>query len=619
MKRLTQFFNFTIGLLLFLLLLNIFTTTTTAQVCSGNVVSNNLYRCISDNTNGYACDQNYSLSSACSGASCSGISYIADNCTQGVDVYLRTTCQAHNTAFGGSTSGCYWAATPPPPTNPPPTGGGGGGPTPTPGPPTALNPSGTVACPGTNPTNITFSWTAGTNASKYLLRIDDKSNGWVACQAPANAGTPPTPMPGDYCITTSALTKTQSLPVNKNYNWWVSSYDSTGTVQGGFSVTKSFTIPAICPTPTSSPSPSPSPTASPTPIPSCTVSLTPPGPYSYYNVGDTGTLKADVVTTNIISRVDFTKSGTSVNITPTSFASTPYTTNTSAVAAGDTDITARVFIGGIERCNKTITAHVITPSSAWWQVINADVGSGNNLMTHVLSPNMFGLPGPGSNTFPGVPAYSGSTDLAYSTISNQHWIVQSTSPIPKSINYQTLANLIPADVTINPLVSPAGDAAFSTGGSSYGYTWYKATGDLTINGPLTLGSQKVILLVEGGDLTINAPINLADGSGFFMAIVGKNSAGLKGNIIVGSSVGGSGSPQLEGIYEADGTFNDSIGNTQLWVRGSVVANKGVSLLRDLGGNNVNTPAEIFEYAPDQAILYPSKLGIRKLNWKEVAP
>jgi hypothetical protein len=84
------------------------------------------------------------------------------------------------------------------------------------------------------------------------------------------------------------------------------------------------------------------------------------------------------------------------------------------------------------------------------------------------------------------------------------------------------------------------------------------------------------------------------------------------------------SPNLEGIYFVDGQV--STGTTgaendlQLRLRGSVVGWGGVNLQRNLGeALNGTTPSEFFEFAPDQIMLFPAKLGERKMRWKEVAP
>lgn len=149
------------------------------------------------------------------------------------------------------------------------------------------------------------------------------------------------------------------------------------------------------------------------------------------------------------------------------------------------------------------------------------------------------------------------------------------------------------------------------------YYWYKYDGTLNGNQALTipavdLGTRKVILMVDNADANITGNIHLTDGSGFFMLIV-------NGNINVDATIGGEATPNLEGLYLADGIFSDGVGNTQLWVRGSVVGNLGVNMQRDLGGVANSDPAEFFEYAPDLIMLYPSKLGVRKMSWKEVAP
>jgi len=131
------------------------------------------------------------------------------------------------------------------------------------------------------------------------------------------------------------------------------------------------------------------------------------------------------------------------------------------------------------------------------------------------------------------------------------------------------------------------------------------------------------LIVKGADTYLTGKINLTKGSGFFMLIAGVNSGGTKGNIIVDSGVGGGAGANLEGIYVADGQFSTGTTGTetdsQLWIRGSVVSYGGFNLQRHLGNSNNTTAAELFEYAPDLELLYPSKLGARSINWQEVAP
>jgi hypothetical protein len=128
-------------------------------------------------------------------------------------------------------------------------------------------------------------------------------------------------------------------------------------------------------------------------------------------------------------------------------------------------------------------------------------------------------------------------------------------------------------------------------------------------------------LVEGANIYLKGKINLTDGSGFFGLFVGKDANGNKGNIIIDPSVGGmaDGVPEIQGLYLADGTFSTGVADTQLHIKGAVAGLNGVNLQRDLVDDSV-TPAEYFEYAPDQVMFLINKnLGVRKLNWKEVAP
>lgn len=273
------------------------------------------------------------------------------------------------------------------------------------------------------------------------------------------------------------------------------------------------------------------------------------------------------------------------------------------------------------------------PQVGWWQVKDADVASSGDIISKAPSGVKFNLDGPGG--FPGVVSYTGTASLNFgggtAGFSTTNWLAETSTTSTKVYDSKYFANQIPADVTFNSFgANGAYGNFFESGGTlSNGYYWYRYDGSLSgldfmIASAMNLGSRKVILIVDNANLYIGGNINLTKGSGFFMAIAGKNSAGEKGNIYVLPSVGGGVSPNLEGIYLADGTFYTGTGGVQLdpklYVRGSVAAYGGVSMQRDLGGTaNATTPAEFFEYAPDQVMLFPSALGVRKMNWKEVAP
>lgn len=253
----------------------------------------------------------------------------------------------------------------------------------------------------------------------------------------------------------------------------------------------------------------------------------------------------------------------------------------------------------------------------WWQVKDSDVSSRRDLTSIVPTGKFFGLPGPGG--YPGAAAYSGTTNLTSAKVSQTGWIANSAVGSPKVYDYRYFANLLPADTVISTLSSNVLDqtAIDANTTPSYGYYWYRYDGsvsglDLKVDSTLTIGSKKVVVMVNSSDFAVNARVNLTDGVGFFLVVV-------NGNITVDPSVSG-GTPDLEGLYVADGTFSSGLSSLPLNVRGSVVAYGGLSLQRDLGSaNNSSSPSEFFEYAPDQIMLFPRVLGSRKMNWKEVAP
>jgi hypothetical protein len=165
---------------------------------------------------------------------------------------------------------------------------------------------------------------------------------------------------------------------------------------------------------------------------------------------------------------------------------------------------------------------------------------------------------------------------------------------------------------------------FESGGTAVdGIYWYQydgsSLGDLTINSAADLGSRKVVLFVKNANLIIDGNINYTHGSGLFMAIV-------TGNISVAPTVGGGGGApaDLEGVYVADGQFitgsTSSASDEQLWIRGVVAAYGGFALQRDIGlAADATTPSEVFEFAPELDLMFPSKLATYVINWREVAP
>lgn len=342
------------------------------------------------------------------------------------------------------------------------------------------------------------------------------------------------------------------------------------------------------------------------------------------NVGQISSLTTVVNASADITQVTYSASPTGIATVTSPDTTYPYSTTVTGVAGGTTTITNTVYVAGVPACSATSSVSVNNPDP-WWQVKDSDVSTNSSLSSDIPGTNYFNLPGTG--TFPGVTAYGTTTNLTLANIAAapSNWLVQTTSSNPKVYDYQFFANQIPADTSIYTLPSNNLDQAaiLANNTPSYGYYWYKFNGvgnglDLNISSAITLGTRRVILLVDSADLNINSTVNLTDGQGSLLVIVGKGSDGTEGDIFVNPSVGNT-AYDMEGLYLADSNFLTGSSALSLKVRGSIVAYDGISLQRNLGAAGNNNPSELFEYAPDQILLFPSKLGTRKINWKEVAP
>ncbi len=373
------------------------------------------------------------------------------------------------------------------------------------------------------------------------------------------------------CITynSSTYTSTATLASGKNYYVRVANveYDSAGSfVCQKDSVVSLTTLP-----------------------PSCTVTL--PVPSSTI-VGSTVSMPATVsnILNGTVSSIIYSSTNTGVATINSSGVAT-------GVSAGTSTIKADVYMGGIKACwttrDITITAPYATP---WWQVKDGDITTGGNLSSLVPTggaTQYFDTIGSGG--FPGIPVYNGSFNLTASPtkISTNQWNAGTATTSSRLFNYSFFSNLIPEDVISGEIYSD-------------GYRWNIISGDYNIPAS-DFGSNKEIYFIDG-NLTISGNINVTDNLGFVAFFV-------SGNISVNPTI--SGSPAIEGIYISNGTFSTGAGTSQLHLRGSVAALGGVSLQRDLADDT--NPAELFEYAPDQILLFPDKLGFRGQRWIEVAP
>ncbi len=265
--------------------------------------------------------------------------------------------------------------------------------------------------------------------------------------------------------------------------------------------------------------------------------------------------------------------------------------------------------------NFYITNAAVSPTpppalSSWWQVSDGDVTTDGDIVSSVPTGQYFGTLGAGG--FAGVPVFGGTFNLvlqnAYDKISpaTSKWNANTTTEFTRIFDYSYFENLVPDDVVLNDVST----LATGTGASTYsdGYQWYKITGNHTISQNIDLGSRKVILFVKSGNLNINSRVNLTDDGGFFGAFV-------NGSITVSPTL--TGTPAIEGIFLADNGFSTGAGTSLFHIRGSVASFGPVTLGRNLSNNA--TAAELFEFAPDQVMLFPEKLKYKKTKWTEVAP
>jgi hypothetical protein len=237
----------------------------------------------------------------------------------------------------------------------------------------------------------------------------------------------------------------------------------------------------------------------------------------------------------------------------------------------------------------------------------------------------------------GALVYDGTYALQNGTVSTNGWNVNS-SQSEEGINFDFFYNKkLPQDVRnkLNNITTSNLDQTYldniANGGDNtvrgFNVWYYDGTtlGDLNLNGNLnfTTSGVKVILLVNNAGLNIKGKITYASGvkgKVFFMALV-------KGDITVDAGVGGSvATPDLEGVFYTDGEFHTGskydqaggINDDQLHIRGVIVA-KSLDLKRNLGTGNSTKPGEIFEFAPDQVLHFPSFFSLRTIAWSEIAP
>lgn len=342
-----------------------------------------------------------------------------------------------------------------------------------------------------------------------------------------------------------------------------------------------------------------------------------------------------------ITQVQFQVDGSSFPPISTDITGPPWSAIWTPTIIGSHTIRARATDdGGSTGPWTTITVGAIAPNP-WWQVVGGSVSSNQNVSSSIPSTciapgclNSFiisdqdgpviGYPFPGTVLNGAGTADFDVAPLTTGIVSATGWLTNARSEGTAKYTYAYFDNLASGKYTPNSLGSGPG-STMSQGDispvaappASDGYSWLHAGGDLTINSNLNINANRKIVTFVEGNLLINERIRMVGPStnkGFVMFVVG-------GDITIDASVDGD--PGIEGVYFADGRIVTETGGAgddeQLICRGSFVAQGGFNLQRDLGPGNQNTPAEVFEYAPEILLNYPTALSDKHLIWQEVAP
>lgn len=255
--------------------------------------------------------------------------------------------------------------------------------------------------------------------------------------------------------------------------------------------------------------------------------------------------------------------------------------------------------------------------SNWWQVVGGGVTAAGDVISKVAPGQVF-VTDPAGVVVSG----SGSTNFNGQPVSSTNWLVANaasrlSTSLMTNASFTEIARTVDGLVTPVIISSPVVDTAQLTplAGLADGayYVQIKGDADLAVNGPLDVGTAQVVLLVAG-NVNIKNKINLTDNQGFFMVAA-------SGNINIDPAVGTpayqTATPDLEGIYFAQGAFNTGSSATNyLRIAGSVTGMNGVNSQRQMYSLN---PAETYVFRPEMAVFAPSGVLRKQRLWEEVAP
>lgn len=288
-----------------------------------------------------------------------------------------------------------------------------------------------------------------------------------------------------------------------------------------------------------------------------------------------------------------------------------------------TSLRVRGVMNTGQLCTEALIPINVSQTTAWCQFKSSDALT-NGAISCSIPPSCTGsncyLISADGTQLPGVASAEGGVDAGASQISSVNWNANTRyAGTPQDYDYfeKKINGVLSFTTLLNPIVT---DTTVLTQTVQNGYYWvrYEGIQPLEINADLAFGSNRVVLFVPNAEVRINGKISVTRGQGLFAVFA-------KDNIVVGDSVGGiqEATPvaDLEGIYFTDGQFRTGgtgTNDSQLHVRGSVAALDRVVMTRSLS-DNTTTPAELFEYGPDQILLFPNQLKEENISWREVAP
>lgn len=285
-------------------------------------------------------------------------------------------------------------------------------------------------------------------------------------------------------------------------------------------------------------------------------------------------------------------------------------------------------------------------TASWWQVQGGSAYAGRTAGISVYSPTPDTSTCSGASCSPYVSAFDatdeplsaglvvtggGAIDSQRETGNQQTFVTEqspqlfvtgtSTSRFQEKYEYFyrkfSFQNLNQAAVT--PATLPAGQAYFYSGTLTLTEQWNIAAG------------ENVIIFVDGDliiadNSNVNTLITVEDG-GFFALIV-------SGDITIHENVGNDTfadtTPNLEGVYIADGTITTASrgsaagGDDRFVGAGSFIGWTGVNLERDFSSdadtsrllNSQTTPSELFIYRPDFVKNIPEAMMSPRYIWQE---